>query len=87
MFITLMNMLANKTLARKRSKRILLFPIIVPLFLLGWVLTWVGTRKVTPAKPTKRPAKPAAKETLEIGVLPEIETELVAETPQEASNT
>ncbi len=82
-----MNMLANITLARKRSRRILLFPIIAPLFLLGWVLTWVGTRKGTAAKQTKRPAKPAAKETLEIGVLPEIEADLVAETPQVSSNT
>ncbi len=80
-----MNILANKALARKRTRRILLFPIIVPLFLLGWVLTWVGTRKVTPAKPTKRLAKPVPKETLEIGVLPEIEAELVAEAPKKST--
>jgi hypothetical protein len=60
-------------LARKRSIRILLIPILAPLFL-GWLLAFSGQKKRAPRKSGQKTVKPkeSQQEVLEIGVLPEV---------------
>ena len=70
----------TKTTGRKRSKiaRVLLSPIFVIFFLVGWSLYWIGQKEM------KQPKKPVSKTTaklkdeLELILIPEEEQTLTA---------
>lgn len=72
---------------RIRGLRILLFPVIAPLILLGWVLYVVGDRQAYSQLATKRKTKtldPDEKSTaneakVEMGLIDEISEEQLAE--------
>ena len=62
---------ANK-LARNRCIRIALLPLLGLIFMLGWILAYLGEQKAIGKKSRKQPVKVAKESTLEIGVLAEV---------------
>jgi hypothetical protein len=63
-------------LARHRYARLALFPILVPIFLVGWALTVVGARKPTGKKTERKVTKAVREFNVEIGVIAEDYPEL-----------
>ena len=58
-------------LARKRLLRIALIPLLAPLFLIGWLLTFSGQKKSESKKSNQKLAEKSKEDPLEIGLLPE----------------
>jgi hypothetical protein len=72
--------------ARKRYLRIVLLPLLVPIFLIGWALAHVGEKADNKKRPSQK-ARPL-KEALEIGLLPEADNELeLTQTPSKRKST
>ena len=59
-------------MARKRFVRILLIPILAPIFLIGWLLAFFGEHKVETKKSDQRTAAETNEGAVEIGVMPEM---------------
>lgn len=62
-------------LARKRVLRMLLLPILAPLFLLGWMLAYFGKKNLMARNQARHPPKAAEDEALKFGLLNEINEE------------
>jgi hypothetical protein len=65
--------MANPTQRKKRSRltRIILLPALVPIFVIGWSLYWIGQSKNNPKHPKHRPNNktPKKQEEITIGVI------------------
>ncbi len=64
-------------MARHRYLRLALFPILVPIFLVGWALTVIGARKPASKKTDRKAATIAREVNLEFGVIAEDYPELI----------
>ncbi len=62
-------------MARKRALRMLLLPILAPLFLLGWVLTRFGKQSLSAKRKAHRLTKEAKDESVQFGLLSEMNEE------------
>jgi hypothetical protein len=60
-----------------RTLRILLFPIFVPLFLIGWIVAYSGEPKSETKQAPKPKMQPTEKFDLEVGLLEEENEDLV----------
>jgi len=59
-------------LARNRYIRIALLPLLGLIFMLGWILAYLGEQNANSKKSRRQPVKAAKESTLEIGVLAEL---------------
>jgi hypothetical protein len=61
-----------KRLARNRYIRIALLPLLGLIFMIGWILAYIGEQNANGKKSRRQPVKAAKESTLEIGVLAEV---------------
>jgi len=59
-------------LARNRYIKIALLPLLGLIFMLGWILAYLGEQKGNSKKSRRQPVEAAKESTLEIGVLAEV---------------
>ena len=76
-------------MARKRSIRILLIPILAPLFLIGWLLAFSGQKKAENKKSRQKATEQTdpKRGVLEMGVLPEAADQELSEAPLKTENS